>query len=129
MAIISHPAKERQRSPPTAENTKPLPWNSSPKKGIRSFHHAMPFSTLFRSARFGPAAHAGAALVLLSGPLLPVPCGAQDPAQDPVRENKAAGNLAAGRRDVFSYGGAADLRYREADGETTGSYIAATRLQ
>lgn len=43
-----------------------------------------------------------------------VPCRAQD-----LRD----------KRDQFVYTGAADLRYRNTDKETTGSYIAATRIQ
>lgn len=35
----------------------------------------------------------------------------------------------AGERDSFVYNGAADVRYRDTDKETRGSYIAATRLQ
>jgi hypothetical protein len=53
------------------------------------------------------------------------PALAQSGASDPASEPPAA----SGARDVIRYSGAADVRYRDTNRETRGSYIAATRFQ
>ena len=88
-------------------------------------------SRFFRRRRRVSAA-AVLAAALSAAAVVPAACRAQEPsgAAAAAPAGRPPSPIAGGRaEETLVYSGAADLRYRSADQETRGSYLAATRLQ